>query len=204
MTANAEPWAAFGEPELRGIAPGWIAQARRAEALEAAREKREADERRAQAEDRRDLWMRDRMRELAWRGVPFDPNDLSTLVRSPEQLAAEVFAVQDAEAARAERRALVEAGLLTLLPARFAGDEAAAPPPSDVSPVLTSAGAGSAGAAPTATAARSGPGARIRAALTRWAGVDRNPHPLSTNGREVTRHNGPDTLDDEYQGVRYR
>src|SRR5215203_90240 len=98
MTSPSEPWAAFGDAQLPGIAPGWLAQAQRAEALEAARERREADERAARAEDRRDALLVARMAEFRWRGREFDPNDPRTLAYKPGELADRVFAQQDAEA----------------------------------------------------------------------------------------------------------
>lgn len=112
---TSEPWAhtaGFGDPQLPNVAPGWLAAAQRAEAAERAREQREADEHAARAQDRRDLWLWQRAQQMAFRGEPFDLSRPETLMRSREQLAAEVFARQDAEAARSERRALIEAGVL--------------------------------------------------------------------------------------------
>ena len=83
---------------------------------------------------------------------------------------------------------------------------AAAPAP-DASPVPTSTGADSAGAAPTDTASRSRR-AKFRALLGQWDSTPRDPHPLSTDGREVIRHSGPDVVDVDsgsyYPGSRYR
>jgi hypothetical protein len=176
MTTMSEPWAAFydGAPQLPGVAPGWLAAARRAEALERAREEREAGERAARIEDRRDAWMHQRMQEYAWRGIPFDPGDMRTLVKSREQLATEVFARQDAEAARADRRALVEAGLLHVLDTR--PDEMTSPPvaegPSAGSP--SPPGAASRGV-PTMGDPRAdqSSAARARRALRRWRAGER-------------------------------
>jgi hypothetical protein len=91
---TSEPWAhtaGFGDPRPPNIAPGWLAAAQRAEAAERAREQRETDERTARAQDRFDRWQWQRMQEMAWRGQPFDPNDVRTLARTPEQIANEVF-----------------------------------------------------------------------------------------------------------------
>jgi hypothetical protein len=113
-TDAAQPWAQFGW-ETPGLLPGHLAQLRRLEAAEAAQERREADERRARAEDRRDLAIHRRMQEFAFRGRPFNPADLSTLAYEPGELADRVFNAQDAENAHAERKALVDAGLLHLI-----------------------------------------------------------------------------------------
>ena len=79
-------------------------------------------------------------------------------------------AQQDLEAARMERKALVDAGLLHLLPARFAGEQ---------SPGPIGSGLGPAGAATRS---------KIREALGRWAKpkLARVKNPWSTDGREIT------------------
>jgi hypothetical protein len=182
-----EPWGFYegAHPRLPGVAPGWLAAARRAEALERAREEREADERRARAEDRFDRWQWQRMQEMAWRGQPFDPSDISTLVRTPEQLAAAVFGRQDAEAARAERRALVEAGVLHDLGPRFAGEM----PSPDVGP---SAGSPTPGVArgegiPAAIDYQADQSieARVRRALRRWTANDRARRRATERSKET-------------------
>jgi hypothetical protein len=109
MSTTIEPWASHGEPagfgwESPTMAPGAVAALRRMEAAERAEERRADEERATRAADRFDVWHWHRRQQLTFRGQPFDPSDLSTMVRTPEQLAAEVFAVQDVEAARAERR----------------------------------------------------------------------------------------------------
>ena len=57
-----------------------------------------------------------------------DPSRPETFVLSPDQLAARVFAAQDAEAARNGRRVLMEAGLVHDL--RLPISEMGTPPPS--------------------------------------------------------------------------
>lgn len=155
---DGAPWAVVGDWNVPGLLPGHLAQLRRMEAVEAAQERREADERTARAEDRRDRWTHTRMQEYLYRGIDFDPADLRTLIKSREQLATEVFTAQDAEAARDERRALVEVGLLHVLGSR--PDELTSPP----SDTPDSATGPSAGAASRATV-----GSKIRAAMHRWA-----------------------------------
>lgn len=116
------PWAAFYDAEASGLLPGYAAALRRAEAMERAEELRRREEARDRAELRLEAWTMRRMAELSARGIAFDPGDLSTLVESPAELAERVFAHQDAAAARQERRALIEAGVLTELGPMFAGE----------------------------------------------------------------------------------
>jgi hypothetical protein len=52
------------------------------------------------------------MRELAYRGIPFDPADDRTLAQPFEEIVNEDFAAQDRQAARSERARMIEAGLL--------------------------------------------------------------------------------------------
>jgi hypothetical protein len=166
---TAEPWAAFGW-EAPGLLPGHVAQLRRLEAAEAAQERREADERQARAEDRRDLAIHQRMQEFAFAGRPFDPADPSTLAYAPGELAEKVFAHQDVENAHEERKALVDAGILHLLdgPGVYPTTSPSAPGP------------GASPAAPTATARATPLGARIRGALDRWATRSTGGHTSGT------------------------
>jgi hypothetical protein len=120
----AEPWGQFGWNGIPML-PGHLAQLRRLDELERAQQQREEVERQAAAEDRLEAWRMARMRQLAWEGRSFDPADDRTLVRSIDEVASKVFAAQDAEAARQERRALIEAGVLVPLDVVVHPDEVA-------------------------------------------------------------------------------
>jgi hypothetical protein len=146
------PWGFFAGPgDLAGrFDPGALMHASRLEREAAKAEREEAEERASRAEARLETWKYWRMQEMVYRGQQFDPNDLSTMVRPIGELADEIFARQDAEAARAERKALIEAGLLADLGPRWVGDEL--PTPSEVR---------EARAAPMRS--------KIRAALARWS-----------------------------------
>lgn len=123
----SEPWGMYGDPSELGLPAPWVAREARAEAAEIAREQRAADERRVRAEERHEqaLW-RAAMQAMA-EGRQVDLNDPSTYVLSPDELASRVFAEQDREAAWAERKALIEAGLLHVI--NIPPDEMGPPPP---------------------------------------------------------------------------
>lgn len=157
MTDKVEQvWVSHGEPpaqfgwEVPGMLPGHLAQVRRMERLEQLEVEREQAERQARAEDRLERWMWQRAQEMSFRGEPFDLARPETLMRSPEQLADEVFAAQDAEAARTERKALIEAGLLHLLDVR----------PGEVTPAPA--------AVAESSASRASVVQRVRSAFDRW------------------------------------
>ena len=97
----------------------------RLEAAERAEERRRADEVAERVEQRQIAWMMERAQRLAWEGKPFDLNDPSTLHQPLEEFIAESFAPSEREAARDERRRMVEAGLL--VPLKLSAAEMAAP-----------------------------------------------------------------------------
>jgi hypothetical protein len=113
----SEPWAAMApEDQTPGLPSVWVAMAARADAREAAAERREADDRAERAENRREraLWVEYQRALLEGReGV--DPSDPRTYVLSPDEMASRVFAEQDREADRNQRKALIEAGLVHVL-----------------------------------------------------------------------------------------
>jgi hypothetical protein len=123
-----EPFAAFGDVDQLGMPSVWLAAHARAEAREAARERREADERRERGEERQQvaLWQ-SYQRALAEGREGVDLSRPETYVLTAGELADRVFAEQDREAARADRKALVDAGLLHVL--NVPADEMAAPRP---------------------------------------------------------------------------
>jgi hypothetical protein len=112
-TDPAAPWAQFGEPS--GLWPGQLVAWRRMERAERAEEER----RRAEAQDRADARMEramwDAQQRAAMRGLAWDPAKPFEHEPSMAERSEALFAAQDAEDARAERKALVDAGLLTLL-----------------------------------------------------------------------------------------
>lgn len=123
-----EPFAFYATEDQLGLPAPWQAQLAREEARALAREQREAAERRERAEDRRDQALyRAAMQALAEGREGVDLNDPSTYVLSGEELAARVFAEQDREAARADFKAAVDAGLLHVL--NIPPDEMGPPPP---------------------------------------------------------------------------
>jgi hypothetical protein len=123
----AEPWASFGDQV--GLPSAWLAVQTRSDAREQAAERREREARLERAEDRREraLWV-EYQRALVEGREGVDPSRPETFVLGPDQLAARVFAAQDAEAARNGRRVLMEAGLAHDL--RLPISEMGTPPPS--------------------------------------------------------------------------
>jgi hypothetical protein len=105
-----EPWASFGLPA--GLPAYAVARMRAADAREQRAEVERQAELADRAEARRAGWLLARAQQLALLGRPFDLARPETLAESAEEMANRVFAAMDLDAARAERRALVEAGLL--------------------------------------------------------------------------------------------
>lgn len=162
------PWAAFYGPQmgwdLPGLPPGPLAQLQRAEAAERAREEREAAERRDRAEMRLEAWMTRRSTELAMAGIPHDPSNLASLSEPLDQWLARVYAAQDREAERADRRALQDAGLLGRL--TITASEMAAPAERSLPP-LEAPDAARGGTSSATPAPRTGPVAKARELLHR-------------------------------------
>jgi hypothetical protein len=144
---------------MDGLTPGVEAHLKRMDALERVEAEREAAERAERAQDRLEAWAFSRMMQMSAAGQPYDAGDWSTLLESPDVMAERVFGHQDREAARLERRTLIESGLLADLGPRFAGDEAA----------QSSGPAGTSTVSPGGASATSPVAARARWALHRLA-----------------------------------
>ena len=113
------PWGARFEDEIGALAgwePGTLVSARRFEAIERELEQRRLDEREERIEARYVASMRAAMTDAAMRGLPWSPTEPWAVWPDMATRMAEADAYEAMQDAAAERRDLIDAGLLHLLP----------------------------------------------------------------------------------------
>jgi hypothetical protein len=112
----AEPWGFYGEPGELGLPAPLVARMARAAARERAAEQREADEYARRVEQREQAAVAMRMGQMLARGEPFNPADPASLLLPVSAFLAETVARMEWQDQQAERQALLDAGMLHLLP----------------------------------------------------------------------------------------
>jgi hypothetical protein len=175
-TDHPEPWAAFYDEPPPFLPPGNQAALLREEARLLAEERRKESERAERADLRQTAAMFEARQYALHRGLPWDPAKPFEHVPSIYARADAMFAAQDAEARRADRRAAEEAGLVHLLhqgvpsPHPGVSDSFAGAPEPPAPGSASGSGAAARGRVPLMGDPRTdtSPAGKARRALRRW------------------------------------